>query len=360
MNDVIASTQRLLDRVERGEGAAGVLTSDASTASARRFVAAMDKLARMSEQPGSADEGLVPALLFDPKYKNVLEDLKVVAHNFRDVSDRLVGGKGTLGGLIKDEPADASIRQASRDLQAALANLREITAKINEGEGTLGALIADPTVYERLVTILEGAQRKLPAPRPAQEPRRRRQAEGGRVSPRATSVYRCQECGFASPKPGTCPDCLRGGGAYVQLVEERSGARTASRRPGAPSSSRPQPLKDVVLEAGDRVPTGIGELDRVLGGGVVRGSLVLLGGEPGCGKCVTGDTRVFDPETGDLPSDHGATRSPSIGALHQREFAASSPIVRSGLSRARHPSSHRCHYAVGAEAALHTGPSSPH
>ena len=161
MNDVIATTQRLLDRVERGEGAAGVLTSSQSTASARRFVAAMDKLSRMAEQPGTADEGLVPALLFDPKYKNVLEDLKVVAHNFREVSDRLVGGKGTLGELIKDEPADASIRQASRDLQAALANLKEITAKINDGEGTLGALIADPTVYERLVSILDGAQRSF-------------------------------------------------------------------------------------------------------------------------------------------------------------------------------------------------------
>ena len=161
MNDVIATTQRLLDRVERGEGAAGVLTSSQSTASARRFVTAMDKLSRMAEQPGTADEGLVPALLFDPKYKNVLEDLKVVAHNFREVSDRLVGGKGTLGELIKDEPADASIRQASRDLQAALANLKEITAKINEGEGTLGALIADPTVYERLVSILDGAQRSF-------------------------------------------------------------------------------------------------------------------------------------------------------------------------------------------------------
>ena len=161
MNDVIATTQRLLDRVERGEGAAGVLTSSQSTASARRFVAAMDKLLRMAEQPGTADEGLVPALLFDPKYKNVLEDLKVVAHNFREVSDRLVGGKGTLGELIKDEPADASIRQASRDLQAALANLKEITAKINDGEGTLGALIADPTVYERLVSILDGAQRSF-------------------------------------------------------------------------------------------------------------------------------------------------------------------------------------------------------
>jgi len=40
-----------------------------------------------------------------------------------------------------------------------VANLKEITAKINEGEGTLGALIADPTVYERLVAILDGAQR---------------------------------------------------------------------------------------------------------------------------------------------------------------------------------------------------------
>jgi phospholipid/cholesterol/gamma-HCH transport system substrate-binding protein len=161
MNEVIATTQRLLDRVERGEGAAGVLTSEQSTAAARRFVAALDKFSRVAEQPGAQDAGLVPALLFDPKYKNVLEDLRAVAHNFREVSDRLVGGKGTLGGLIKDEPADAGIRQASRDLQAAMANLREITAKVNEGEGTLGALIADPTVYERLVAILDGAQRSF-------------------------------------------------------------------------------------------------------------------------------------------------------------------------------------------------------
>jgi len=103
------------------------------------------------------------------------------------------------------------------------------------------------------------------------------------VSPRASSVYRCQECGFASPKPGTCPDCLRAGGAYVQLVEERAEAPARGRR-GGPSSGRPQPLKDVVLEAGERLPTGIAELDRVLGGGVVRGSLVLIGGEPGAGK----------------------------------------------------------------------------
>lgn len=157
LNAIVASTQKLLDRVERGEGAAGVLTSDQSTASARRLVAAMDRLARAVEQP--EEGGLLPGLLLDPKNKSVLEDLRVVARNFRDVSDRLAGGKGTLGALVKDEPGEPGIRQASQDLQAAMANLREITAKINDGEGTVGALIADPTVYERLVTILDGASR---------------------------------------------------------------------------------------------------------------------------------------------------------------------------------------------------------
>ena len=160
VNEVVTTTQSLLDRVQRGEGAAGVLTSEQSTASAKRLVAAMDKLSRVVEQP-SAEDGVLPALLFDPKYRPVLDDLRVVAHNLRDVSERLAGGRGTLGALVKDEPADGGIRQASQDLQAALANLKEITGRIKDGEGTVGALIADPTIYERLVTILDGAQRSF-------------------------------------------------------------------------------------------------------------------------------------------------------------------------------------------------------
>jgi phospholipid/cholesterol/gamma-HCH transport system substrate-binding protein len=160
INELVATTHALLQRVQRGEGAAGVLTSEQSTAAARRFVAAMERLGRIVEQP-SADDGLLPALLFDPKYRPVVEDLRLVARNLRDVSDRLAGGRGTLGSLLKDEPSDGGIRQASQDFQVAVANLREITDRIKEGEGTVGALIADPTIYERLVTILDGAQRSF-------------------------------------------------------------------------------------------------------------------------------------------------------------------------------------------------------
>ena len=103
------------------------------------------------------------------------------------------------------------------------------------------------------------------------------------MSPRERSVYRCQQCGFATPKPGTCPDCKRTTGELVVLVEERSAPAAGGRRALAPTS-RPRPLREIALDDTVRRHTGIGELDRVLGGGVVPGSLVLIGGDPGIGK----------------------------------------------------------------------------
>jgi DNA repair protein RadA/Sms len=103
------------------------------------------------------------------------------------------------------------------------------------------------------------------------------------MTTRDASVYRCLEWGFSSSKPGTCPDCRRAGNNWVQLVEERPVASRSSRRAGV-TSARARALKEIVMEPDDRVRTGIGELDRVLGGGVVRGSLVLIGGDPGVGK----------------------------------------------------------------------------
>lgn len=158
LEETVASTQRLLDRLERGEGAVGVLTSRESAEAARRFLAAMERISRVVEEP-TGEEGLLPALLLDPRYREVLDDVRALSRNLREVSERLVGGRGTLGSLVRDEPDDGALRLAVRDLQVTVANLKAITEKINEGEGTLGALIADPTVYERLVSILDGAQR---------------------------------------------------------------------------------------------------------------------------------------------------------------------------------------------------------
>jgi phospholipid/cholesterol/gamma-HCH transport system substrate-binding protein len=160
VNDLITTTQTLIDRVEKGQGAVGVLVSAEGTASAKRFVAAMDRISVMVEHP-EREQGLLPGLLFDPKYRPILDDLKTVAHNLREVSDRVAGGRGTLGSLVADSGDQSELQLTLHDLRAAVANLRAISEKINTGEGTVGALVVDPTVYERLVAILDGAQRSF-------------------------------------------------------------------------------------------------------------------------------------------------------------------------------------------------------
>jgi DNA repair protein RadA/Sms len=106
---------------------------------------------------------------------------------------------------------------------------------------------------------------------------------------RAQTVYVCSECGFQSAQwHGQCPGCE----AWNTLVEERPaaarqgapGARSGSGAPRARTTIRSTPLSEVGSSPVARLSTGIGELDRVLGGGLVPGSLVLLGGSPGIGK----------------------------------------------------------------------------
>ncbi len=101
---------------------------------------------------------------------------------------------------------------------------------------------------------------------------------------KAKTHYTCQACGYQTAKwLGKCPDC----GTWSSLVEETAADTTDERRPAwgaAGGASRPVLLQAVTSEAEERRRTGIQELDRVLGGGVVPGSLVLLGGDPGIGK----------------------------------------------------------------------------
>lgn len=99
---------------------------------------------------------------------------------------------------------------------------------------------------------------------------------------KATSRYVCQACGEAVLRwEGQCRACAAWNTLVEQVVRAPRGA-DASRRPSG--TAAPVRLADVGSEDVARVPSGIGELDRVLGGGIVPGSLILLGGEPGIGK----------------------------------------------------------------------------
>jgi DNA repair protein RadA/Sms len=93
-------------------------------------------------------------------------------------------------------------------------------------------------------------------------------------------VYVCQECGKESSKwVGRCPDC----GQWNTMVEIKASALAAPARPVMPVAP-PLELSEVTIETADRFPVAIGEFDRVLGGGLVAGSLVLVSGDPGIGK----------------------------------------------------------------------------
>jgi phospholipid/cholesterol/gamma-HCH transport system substrate-binding protein len=159
LNGVLVSTQQLISRAESGDNAVSVLLSKESSKSARALLAALDALGRAAEKPGPGD-GLLPALLFDPEYRPVARDLQLLARNFREISEKLARGEGLLGGMLQDTGQDG-MGQAGADFRAAMANLRAVSDKIAAGEGTVGALVEDPTVYENLVTFLEGAQRSL-------------------------------------------------------------------------------------------------------------------------------------------------------------------------------------------------------
>ena len=159
LNTLLSSTQDLLSRAQSGDSAVSALLSPESGKAARSLLAAMDALGRGAEKAGSG-EGVLSALLFDPEYRVVAEDLRTVARNFRGVSEKLANGQGLLGELVYGGE-ETPLGQATTDFRAAMANLRALSDRLKTGDGTLGALIDDPTVYENLVQFLDGAQRSF-------------------------------------------------------------------------------------------------------------------------------------------------------------------------------------------------------
>jgi len=99
---------------------------------------------------------------------------------------------------------------------------------------------------------------------------------------RVITKYVCQACGYNSPRwVGKCPNCSE----WNTFVEEATSPLKLSKKPaGAASRVEPVPIEDLDHEDVARWQTGISEFDRVLGGGIVPGSLILLGGDPGIGK----------------------------------------------------------------------------
>jgi len=93
--------------------------------------------------------------------------------------------------------------------------------------------------------------------------------------------YCCQECGYESPKwLGKCPSC----NSWNSMVEEIKTEVLGTNRMNTVSSQKPQPITRINMEDELRINTNIHELNRVLGGGIVPGSLILVGGDPGIGK----------------------------------------------------------------------------
>ena len=100
-----------------------------------------------------------------------------------------------------------------------------------------------------------------------------------------TSQFVCSACGYTAPKwLGRCPDCGEFNTMQEELVRVAETPKTELRRGVSEMKTRALPLSKIGYEKFDRVKSGIDEFDTVLGGGIVRGSLVLLGGDPGIGK----------------------------------------------------------------------------
>jgi len=102
------------------------------------------------------------------------------------------------------------------------------------------------------------------------------------VTGKVRTIYICQSCGYQSGKwLGRCPECEQ----WNSFIEERTSISSRrQQRQGIQSGAAPIAITHISADEGERLPTGIEELDRVLGGGVLPGMVVLVGGDPGIGK----------------------------------------------------------------------------
>ncbi len=103
--------------------------------------------------------------------------------------------------------------------------------------------------------------------------------------PRSFSRFVCQQCGRVSASyMGKCPQCNAFNSMVEEIVADEAPSRSVASKAGVVTRSKPQKIGDITSSAEKRIQVPIGEFSRVLGGGIVPGSLVLIGGDPGIGK----------------------------------------------------------------------------
>ncbi len=139
---------------------------------------------------------------------------------------------------------------------------------------------------------------------------------------KAKTIYSCTECGAQEPKwQGQCPSCMAWNTLVETVTESASGNRYAHKFDGIAQPSRLQKLAEVEAAEVPRQPTGVVEFDRVLGGGLVTGGVVLIGGDPGIGKstlllqtlCHIGHARKAIYVSGEESAQQIAMRAKRLG-----------------------------------------------
>lgn len=159
-----------------------------------------------------------------------------------------------------------------------------------------------------------------------------------------TTRYECSECGHHELRwMGRCPGCGAWNTLEAARAEREPAARTAVRRqaaaagrPGSVPLSRPTPIREIPTQSLERRPVEPEELSRVLGGGIVPGSLILLGGAPGVGKstlltmlcgqlAARGETVVY--LTAEESAAQVRSRAQRLGALHDHFMLVEQPVL---------------------------------